>query len=382
MPVEIKLDNFPAGYAAHAAREGEQVGVITREFTSSEDGDIFISRLEGIPTDLINRLPQSLGIRPSVIDHFLAIIRPDKTATIYVNELDFITKIRVKRAMEKGELIYDDDVADIQKISFDKVSIANDVGVVFVFSVGWRKGFFYDVSPLTDSNAMRDYDLEVLLGHYYTYLSHQHLFKLTEDEWELLLSEQWFPFISLKKETNKNIINYLRNQLEIDELLGTIKEEVTAQSDKMLQRWSENPVIKPHFELINQAVSRYLQEDYISATSILYPRLEGVMRNIHAKVGSGKKATQGNLITSVIEGRQEKFSATSLLLPKMFRRFLKDVYFANFEPNKPAKLSRHSVAHGVASPQDFSLKAATLGLLILDQIFYFIPSDDNKENAV
>jgi hypothetical protein len=63
----------------------------------------------------------------------------------------------------------------------------------------------------------------------------------------------------------------------------------------------------------------------------------------------------------------------SLLLPIRFSKYLQDVYFAGFDPNQPTPVSRNSIAHGVADPQDYSLKASTIGLLTLDQIFYFLP---------
>jgi hypothetical protein len=53
MPIDIDLGNPPAGYSLTAARPGAQVAVQYLEFTSSEDGQHFIKRLEGIPTDIL-----------------------------------------------------------------------------------------------------------------------------------------------------------------------------------------------------------------------------------------------------------------------------------------------------------------------------------------
>ena len=46
MPIEIKLKEVSVGYAQTSAQKGENASIIVREFTSSEDGDLFISRLE------------------------------------------------------------------------------------------------------------------------------------------------------------------------------------------------------------------------------------------------------------------------------------------------------------------------------------------------
>ncbi len=46
MPYQFKLDFTPAGYALESATPGQVSTVAAREFTSSEDGELFISRLE------------------------------------------------------------------------------------------------------------------------------------------------------------------------------------------------------------------------------------------------------------------------------------------------------------------------------------------------
>ena len=79
MPFEITLDEIPAGYL-HSVHENGDAIVCISDFTSSEDGDFFISRLEGFPDKIISLL----GVKASIIDHLLAIIRPDKTATVYL----------------------------------------------------------------------------------------------------------------------------------------------------------------------------------------------------------------------------------------------------------------------------------------------------------
>jgi hypothetical protein len=181
MSYEIPLDT-PAGYVVASAKKGTEVTVAVREFVSSEDGDLFIERLEGWPTNILNAIPSEHRINSSTVDHLLAIIRRDKTATVYVNELNILTRVTLKRRdIEAGQLVYSDDVADVQKLILSGVTIPDDAGVLFVFSKGWRKGLFYDFKPLQgDSPQPRDYDLEMLLGQYYAYLSFQQLFKIMD----------------------------------------------------------------------------------------------------------------------------------------------------------------------------------------------------------
>lgn len=373
MPYSIKLDGVPAGYAANAAKEGEQANIIVREFTSSEDGDLFIGKLDGFPLDLISKLPAEASISPSNTDHLLAIIQRDQTATIYVNELDMILRIQAKHNLRAGDAVYDDDIADILKLGFKDIIIPDDAGLAFIFSIGWRKGFFYDFGPLASAEEMRSYNPEEIFGHYFAYLSRQHLFKITETEWQQLFEQQWFPFVTLKSSTVKKMLSYLRSNWQVDELIQDISDEVAHYASDMRDRWSKNIFIEPHFEIIQRAIDRYIAKDYVSTVSILYPRIEGVMRSVLMTSPDEIKASQRNLVASVIDSRQQELHQYSSLLPAIFQRFLREVYFANFDPNLPAKLSRNSIAHGVASPQDYSLKGATIGLLTLDQIFFYLP---------
>ena len=57
MPVEIDLGMPPAGYAAAPKRATDTTGLIQyREFTSTEDGQHFIQRLEGFPNDILQKV--------------------------------------------------------------------------------------------------------------------------------------------------------------------------------------------------------------------------------------------------------------------------------------------------------------------------------------
>jgi hypothetical protein len=372
MSYEITLDEMPAGYLCSVNENGEAV-VCIREFSSSEDGDSFISRLEGIPAKLISLLPRESGIRAGIVDHLLAIIRPDKTATVYVNELNITLKVQIKRSMEAGSLVYADDVADVDRLSFNGVSFPNNAGILFLFSVGWRKGLFFDFSVLgPNTTTPREYDPEVLFGQYYAYLDFQQLFKITDDEWKSLLAQGWFPFISLTRKTLKDIFGHLRSGQNIDDLTEKIAEEVNAMIPSMVERWKSSPIFQQHGAIFEQAAERYLQQDYISATSILYPRIEGLMRSYHLSLNKPDRASQGNLVSAVVEGKGHDSRNYSFLLPDNFRRYLKEVYFAGFDPQNPTVLSRHSVSHGVAPVSNFALKETVIGLLILDQLSYYI----------
>jgi len=98
------------------------------------------------------------------------------------------------------------------------------------------------------------------------------------------------------------------------------------------------------------------------------------MRELHLNLGIQEKPTQSVLTERLLNARQEELHSYSWLLPEIFKKYLREVYFANFEPGAPTKISRHSVGHGVAAAEDFNEKTACIGFLILDQLFWFLPS--------
>jgi hypothetical protein len=249
MPCEVTLESLPAGYAVTEGQKGQPVLVRLCAFLSSEDGDRLITCLEGLPSRLLSKA--GIGIPPSMVDHLLGIIRPDKTATLYVNELSLSMKVQVKRSMKAGQPVFADDMADIESIDLGGVDVPPDTGVVFLFSVGWRQGLFYDLLPLAPpTRSPRDYDLRTRLGQLYRYLKSQHVYKIGQDEWGRLIETGWFPFVTLKTSTVQQIIARVRNAWNVDELVPDIADEVNALMPRLKERWASNSYFSDHYDVL------------------------------------------------------------------------------------------------------------------------------------
>jgi len=132
------------------------------------------------------------------------------------------------------------------------------------------------------------------------------------------------------------------------------------------------PYYSDHADIFEAAIQRYLEDDHISCASILYPRIEGLMRSFHREAGYKTKPSAKTLTRVVIEHHENKRISHSLLLPDKFRHYLNNIYFAHFAPGSSPSVGRHSVAHGEARSDDFTLKSCTIGLLILYQLSLFI----------
>lgn len=375
MPHEVKLNEIPAGYALETAQDGQPVSVAVREFTSSEDGELFISRLEGLPQQLLSLVSPVAVLQASTIDHLVAVIRKDHSATVYVNECKVLTHVRVKRKIDKGEYVSEDDIADINRLTFEGVEVPPDAGVVCVFSSGWRKGFFFDVAPLDAEGSDREYDIEELLGSYMAYLGNQRLFSLDDGDWSFLIERGWFPFIGLPKRVNETLIDLAKSRADIDAALPQVVEAVEAAVPMFRDGWSGSEPLRPHLEFLIRALDRFAERDFISCASILYTRIEGILRANHEALGEkGSANKQDVLARMATEAREGELLPTSWLLPDPFRRFIRESYFADFTPGQPAAFSRNSVGHGIATPEQFNEKAACIGLLMVDQLLFFLPA--------
>lgn len=372
MPYSIRLDHVPAGYSTQCAEEGEEIEIVYREFTSTEDGQLFISRLEGIPTKILEKISGSANVAASQTNSLLAILQPNGQTKVYWNEFQPTIQVRSKKKIKAGELVYIDHIMDIERVRLPEEALTPDVAICYVFSFGWRKGLFFDFGPAQSgkNRVARDYDLEALLAHYFGRVLFQHLFSIEDGTWSELFKQRWFPFSYLSVDAVQNMIKRARERRAIDVDLDKIAAEVQSVIEDRLSEWEGDEFIGPHLPFVRKAFEHFSAGDFLSSSSILYPRIEGLIRipgtsdanrkrlgqKILSKLGAG---TSGALL------REE-----SLLLPKRFEQYLTNVYFADFKPGALSQIvSRHSVSHGVVSAESLDRKATVVGFLILLQLF-------------
>jgi len=199
----------------------------------------------------------------------------------------------------------------------------------------------------------------------------QRRFKIAEQDWKNLFDGQWFPFVTLKEATTKNLVSYAANAWPLDDLTDAIAQEVKASSPNLLARWKVASGFADHIPFLEKAVEHYAKDDFISTAAVLYPRIEGLLRSHQQQTDPTATASQKGLSGSATKKAESGRHSSSPVLPAKFREYLEEVYFAAFNPSDPKiKVSRNSVGHGVASGEECSRKSATIGLLIVDQLFY------------
>src|SRR5690606_29553307 len=127
MPIQFTFDQLPAGVTLTGALNGEDILVSTKAFLSSEDGNDFNSHIEAVWGYFADAYRPS-GILASQVDHFLTVIDHNKSATLYLNELQQRTLTRAKRPIDAGQQVFRDDIAGIEELVFHD-SAGTHVGI-------------------------------------------------------------------------------------------------------------------------------------------------------------------------------------------------------------------------------------------------------------
>lgn len=386
MPHEVVFELMPIGVAATSTRAEDGVASIRgQEFTSTEDGQLFIHRLERFPQKLLDMLETQCGvtIQASTVDHILAIVRLDRTATVYINELPHTLVVRASRPFKRGEAVFKNDLIDIERLNLGDINIPADAGVLFLFSAGWRKGLFFDFLPLHPHRpTSRTFDCATVFGQLFTRVFFQERFSILDSEWEILLRAKLFPFVGLANETLDRMLSHLRAGWPLSELSDAIVLEVKARINEYLAIWRDDSNFKAHRQVLDRAAERFLAEDYMSSIGLLLPRIEGILRSHHLTIGRQDKPTQAALTESAVSAKSN--SGSSALLPLRFQEYLNQVYFASFDGQTipgaaDIDVSRHSVAHGVVSQASFTPFNTALAFLVLYQLFYCFRTESSGE---
>jgi hypothetical protein len=374
MPRTIRIEHLPIGVAMSHSLPGEQVTVRMKELLSSEDGGDFIARLEEL-SNFFGPVLREQKVTPSRVDNLLAVVTKDREATVYCNELRLVVKVRTKKlAVQAGEYMFKDDIADVAALDLlgpdgAPVGIPADCGFALILSHGWRKGLLYDFSVFRADSPDRADDLPRLFGQLYAQLLFQEVYTLTEEQWRRLTEWGWFPFICLRDQDRKRLISWSSQERVPHPVFDEICQSFQPELERKLESWKADPLFDPHMGFLGHAKDSYLRGDYLGCISVLYPRIEGVLRTLFVQENPSGRPTQGSMVENLVENQYPH----SVLLPHRFREYLIKVYFREFDQSAGSvPLSRHSVSHGIAAAQDYDFVKASLGFMTLDQVFYYL----------
>ena len=322
------------------------------------------------------------------IHSFLVLIHSDLSADIYINDFTVETQVRLKRnleSLEPGILIMKSDIADIYELSFPDIEILDSDSIVCCLKVGWKFLLYFDFL-----NQGRKSDIATrqrILAQLYRYLSFEEVYRTLESEncFQKMVADGWFPFVEILGKVYEELATAYQNGNTVSE--NSVKELVgkfdKSRLETMTNKWWEHPLFKGKRELLQAGIDAFLggtKSDYINCIKTLYSEIEGIMRSLYFEDSGERTRHIQKLINRLIEVGQRKVEDDqSLLLPQYFADYLVENIFKEFDHETgEVDLSRHTALHGVALEEDYKPERALQALLILDQIYFYLPTPPNE----
>lgn len=359
------------GFVMETVQSGETAKVQTRGSLVS-DTPLFYTYIDQISGIFLK------NVLVGQIFQFLVLMHENLSADLYLNDLPVNALIMTKRAFQEGEVVTTNDIADIQRMSFETIDIKATDKVIYCFKVGWKFGLFFDLHREEPLNIQA---MEAELGALYRYLSFQYVYDILESKphFELLLKDGWFPFIEILASEFKDLSEAYKNlpdpRAKVQEIVGKFHKK---RIEHIVNKWWNKEIFSDKRAILESGIQSYLDNDgkgFIACIKILLTEIEGIIRLHYFKeTGKGNDIRIPDLINHIFEkGKIKTGSEASLFFPRDFLHYLKEAIFPQFDLEAGnVALSRHTSSHGVAKAEDYSKIRAVQMILILDQVYFYI----------
>ena len=324
-------------------------------------------------------------IQINSIYSFLILIHSDMSADIYINNFPIEIKCRSKRTLKEGQIITDNDIADMRELRFPGIGIEESDSLICCLKVGWKFGLYFNFH---DQNHELDIaSVCTSLGRLYRHLTFQYVYQSFEsgDYFEKMIEDGWFPFVEVLGDEYKELANvYQNDKFAYDDNVKVLLDKFDeSRVQSVTEKWWEKPIFHGKQPLLQAGIDAFLQggqSGYINCIKTLYTEIEGIMRSLCFIDGGENRPSTQQLINHLIAvGERTAEDDYSLLLPQQFLKYLTENVFKHFDlATSAVDLSRHSVSHGAAVGSDYTPERALQALLILDQIYFYLPVLPNE----
>ncbi len=362
------------GFAAESAKGGQQVKVWTKLALTS-DTPLFHRLVESF-ANVIHHMAQQKGVGVNLrrADTVLMVLKPDASAELWLDTAAVSIRCAVKRAIAAGTVIFEQDIADVTGMTFPCVTLGEGDKVLCLFRQDWSFGFAFDMNP----EGKLDIDaFTTTLGTLYRELRYKHLYDaLSKPEvFDRLLTAGWFPFAEIITAEFSELLQHCEAGFDV----GEIEDRIIAKfDDARLQHILERWIAKPHFatkaDILKAAISAFRNKEPVAVIKILLTEIEGVLNDAYRAGHDGQGAKLKDLLAFVEASAEHKAGGSNtLLFPKAFGRYLRELTFANFDPiaQTGSAGSRHAVGHGAASQDSYTMPRALQAILTLDQLAFY-----------
>ncbi len=363
-----------AGFMAEPAKGGQTAKVWTRLALTSDEYLFhrMVENLAGVIIHMAQQAGTTVNLRRA--DTVLLILKPDKSAELWLDTAAVSLRCAVKRAMAAGTVVFEHDIADVTGMSFPCVTFGEGDKVLCVFREAWRFGFAFDMNP---EGKLDIEAFSTTLGTLYRELRYRHLYEAIADPalFGRLVAAGWFPFVEIITAEFKDLLHHCEAGFDVAEIEGRI---IAQFGDERLHHIFERWVAKPHFAakatLLKEAIDAFILNKPVAVIKILLTEIEGVLNDAYRAAHGGQGAKLKDLLAfAEASAEQRAGGPNTLLFPVAFGGYLAAHTFGNFDPVAQTGTagSRHAVGHGAAASDSYTMPRALQAILTLDQLAFY-----------
>lgn len=365
-----KLGEFKlAGFAmANAPAGAERVPILTRA-TLFSDNPFFHHCLRAFAQEVDTKLRgQGISAHLAQASNFAVVVDPDFTATLYIDCLHVSLEMVAKRAVEKGEAVFSNDIGDIYRGSIDFPKLRPDQHFIICLRNEWKFLLIFDLTPEqpVDLNALGH---SVGLGM--RRLMFEQLYQCMADETVLaaMISKGWFPFNEIIGAEFEDLQKAVANDFNLEAIEALLVRNFNpVRLAHLLDRWWRNPHYDTRRELLREGIALFSEGRHIASIKTLMTEIEGILREHHTPRIPGKQGME-KILSVAFEEVPKIAGEDTIYFPGQFVDYLHASVFTHFDPNLPATdATRNTVGHGRAPGTAYTPVRALQTILILDQI--------------
>lgn len=361
------------GFAGSTANKGQEVKVFTRLALTSDEPSFhhIANAIAHMIRAWVSRQPVAFDI--SDYKFVLLLLKPDKTAELWLDTAAVALKCIAARDVVAGAAVFQHEIADLISMEFPCVEFGKQDKVLCLFRQAWGFGLAFDMIPSGDLK-MEAFNRE--LGRLYRQLNFRHLYDVVGNPESLdqLMACGWFPFVEILHREFADILAHHAGGLVLDEVESSIVATFDqARLDHMLSRWMQKPHFAVKKALLSEGIEAFIQRRPIAAIKILVTEIEGILNGAYRAL-YGKAGKTKALLAFAIESAEARTGGPgTLFLTTEFNRYLLNYTFASYDPDnlKEGTVSRHVVGHGDADSESYTLVKALQVILTLDQLAFY-----------
>jgi hypothetical protein len=371
----VHLAKFPpiSGVAVQNVKKDEYFFAWVKGGISSDD-----SNFSTIVTNLTSGIFNKLGVIEESVLQFLLIQHTDLSADIWINDFNRIMEARVKRSIKKGESLPSNNIADIRQLKFPDIEIAETDNIIFCFKVGWKFHLYIDLTRSIDPTT--NDELYLALGLNYKKVVFKYLFDLfsKKDIYLDIFKNGWFPYIELIGNEYEQLLQAYATNFGIEEKVEKIIKSFNKERiKKITDKWWDNHYFLDQKDLLLPGIkslkANSFEGNYL-ASKVFYTQAEGLIRqSLFEEEKTNPRTT--HILWEFMENRAKVKAGceSSLFFETSFSEFLQKHVYKGFNLEEGSvELSRNSISHGVAKTNEYTRDKAVQGLLILDQLFFYL----------